>query len=46
MRRQKREVERAREGQLGAKNPAALLKAVRSRKPMGNPRASETFPRG
>jgi predicted transcriptional regulator len=26
---------------LGIKNPAALLKAVRSRKPMGNPNASE-----
>jgi predicted transcriptional regulator len=26
---------------LGLKNPAALLKAVRSRKPMGNPTASE-----
>jgi hypothetical protein len=26
---------------LGLKDPAALLKAVRSRKPMGNPRASE-----
>jgi len=26
---------------LGMKNPAALLKAVRSRKPMGNPGASE-----
>ena len=26
---------------LGLKNPAALLKAVRSRKPMGNPHASE-----
>ena len=26
---------------LGLKDPAALLKAVRSRKPTGNPRASE-----
>lgn len=26
---------------LGLKNPATLLKAVRSRKPMGNPNASE-----
>ena len=26
---------------LGIKNPAALLKAVRSRKPMGDPNASE-----
>jgi hypothetical protein len=26
---------------LGLKDPAALLKAVRSRKPMGNPDASE-----
>jgi hypothetical protein len=26
---------------LGLKNPATLLKAVRSRKPMGNPAASE-----
>jgi hypothetical protein len=26
---------------LGLKNPAALLKAVRTRKPMGNPAASE-----
>ncbi|HXK39966.1 MAG TPA: CopG family transcriptional regulator [Candidatus Paceibacterota bacterium] len=28
---------------LGLKNPATLLKAVRSRKPMGNPRASENI---
>ena len=26
---------------LGLKNPATLLAAVRSRRPMGNPRASE-----
>lgn len=26
---------------LGLKDPAALLKAVRSRRPMGNPEASE-----
>lgn len=26
---------------LGLKNPATLLKAVRSRRPMGNPQASE-----
>jgi predicted transcriptional regulator len=30
---------------LGLKNPAALLKAVRGRKPMGNPAASENVSR-
>jgi RHH-type rel operon transcriptional repressor/antitoxin RelB len=29
---------------LGLKSPAALLKAVRSRKPMGVPQASENVP--